>query len=229
MTITINQRLLLKILSFTIILVFILHVALNPLSEWFRIDNPMLQKLGRFLDLRGEANFPAWFSSGLLFLAAVLLAFCRSACAAKRPRDRPYFGSLALIFLYLSMDEMAVVHERLIWVVQSFVHLTGPLLFAWVVPYGVLMLVCVFVYWRFVFGLPPSIRTLVIVSGVVYVGAAFGMEMLEGIFANDKWTMEALMAVEDALEMTGIVLFIAALLRYLREVVNGVPVEFSIA
>lgn len=64
-------------------------------------------------DLDGEGNLPAWFSSIQLFCVSLLLAL--RGPGKLRPHGVPLLVPLlgAAVFLFLSMDETAQVHERL--------------------------------------------------------------------------------------------------------------------
>ena len=59
-----------------------------------------------------EANIPAWYSSAALLLAAMLLWIV--SAATKQRGGRPiYWRLLSLVFLALSIDEVAELHEQL--------------------------------------------------------------------------------------------------------------------
>jgi hypothetical protein len=62
-----------------------------------------------YLSVNGERNPVAWSHSALIFAAAFVCAV-RAAAATERRRT---FAALAAILVFLSLDEMLVVHERL--------------------------------------------------------------------------------------------------------------------
>lgn len=70
-------------------------------------------KVDHFYDLDQEANLPAWFSSMQLFCVAAVIALYGPR--ALRPLGVPVVVPLiaAAAFLFLSMDEIAQVHERI--------------------------------------------------------------------------------------------------------------------
>lgn len=70
-------------------------------------------KVDHLYDLDQEANIPAWFSSMQLFAVAALLSIFgpRRLPAIGVPVIVPLIAALA--FLFLSMDEIAGIHERL--------------------------------------------------------------------------------------------------------------------
>jgi hypothetical protein len=172
----------------------------------------------RLLNVNRESTIPAWYSSGLLLAAAGLLAVIG---AARRRSDAPYarhWQALGLIFLYLSLDEAAEIHELFTRPMQD-TGVNGPLLFGWVIFGMVFALVVGLLYLRFVLALPRTTRNLVILAGVCYIGGALGVEMI----GANQWYIDdgtslrysAIGTVEEFMEMLGVSLFIYALLGFL--------------
>ncbi len=66
----------------------------------------------QLFDMDQEANIPAWFSSTKFFCIAALLGLYGPEALGRIgvPRFLPLLG--AIVFLFLSMDESAQVHER---------------------------------------------------------------------------------------------------------------------
>ena len=99
-----------------IIWLFILVVVVNAIGVFGRIVEELLDyegtsRLVALFHCGQEGNVTTWFSSMLLLVSAALLALI---AAGKRKLGQPYTGhwaGLALIFLYLSLDEAARIHE----------------------------------------------------------------------------------------------------------------------
>ena len=92
------------------------------------------------------------------------------------------------------------------------------LLYAWVVPGLVLVGAVFLLYARFLWRLPPRTRWRFLVAGGLYVGGALGMELLGGklhteLGYNTPWYIAAAQ-LEEVLEMSGVIVFIDALLSY---------------
>lgn len=176
--------------------------------------------LTRLFDLDEEANLPTWFSSLLLLVAAVLLA--RIAADASRGNGAAhYWWVLAAGFALMSIDEVAMVHElfndpqRI-----SSASRSSPLLtYTWVVPYALLVAGLGIYFVRFLALLPLATRIRFIVAGGVYVGAALGLEFIEGFVVrlqgHDSIEDSLLTTMQELLEISGVILFIDALLRHL--------------
>ena len=90
------------------------------------------------------------------------------------------------------------------------------------------MVVFVFAYLRFLFGLPARTRRLFLVAGSLYVGGAIGIELVGGrhayLYGTQNMGYEMIVTFEEFLEMMGIVVFIYALMSYMAEHLNEIRV-----
>jgi hypothetical protein len=191
------------------------YLIYNVLDE--NADSVLIIVLDLF-SVNVEESLPTWYATLLLFGAAGLLAFITAAKFATQDAAAWRWAGLALVFVYLSMDEGAAIHEVVADVVQTRLTLTGYLFFAWQVVAAPLVILFVILYWRFLFRLPPRTRHLFILAGVVYIGGAL---VVEGISANRYYLDGGLTfaylviaTIEELSEMLGVVLFIYALLDY---------------
>jgi hypothetical protein len=171
--------------------------------------------LGPLFSLSYEGNLPSWYSAMLLFGCSVLLGL---AAADARRSSAPHprrWALLALVFLYMSLDEAAELHEHL----GGLLELHGALYFSWVVPAAVVVAVLGVAYLPFLRDLPVRTRWRFIVAGVIYVGGALLMELPLGWWTeragDDNLVYALLDFVEESLELAGTSLFLAALLDYL--------------
>ena len=178
-----------------------------------------LAQVRRQLNLEGEGNLTTWFSSATLVVCAYLLY----TIAWHRRRERDPFSThwilLALVFVFLSIDETAMLHEATIVPLHAMLHPSGIFTYAWVIPAIPLVGAFAFFNVRFVMSLPPPARVQFAVAGAVYVGGALGLEMVEGAIASSHGDKSLVMlftrSLEEILEMTGVLLFIRALLEYM--------------
>jgi hypothetical protein len=176
----------------------------------------------RLFDFNLENNVPTWFSALILAFAAVLLFIIYAHKKRNNIKPASYWLVLALIFVFLSMDESVQIHEEVANIVRPQLgnHDAGGFLYwAWVVPYSVSVMAVVAYFLRFVLNLPPLTRNLFFLSGIMYVGGALGLEFLEGYFFKlyglDHIYNRILYCVEELLEMCGVTVFIYALLHYM--------------
>src|ERR671937_1350595 len=116
-----------------------------------------------------EANVPSWFSSALLLTAAAVLALVAlDALARNAPWGRHWAG-LSLVYVVLSLDETAEIHERIGSWLRAHLNLHGPLHYAGVIPMLALALFVGIAYVQFLVALPAVTRTGVLASAAVYI------------------------------------------------------------
>jgi hypothetical protein len=175
--------------------------------------------LVRMFDLDTEANIPTWYSSSTLLLCAGLLTVIFLSKRRVRDPAARNWGWLAAVFLCLSLDEAAAIHEQAGYFFRDRLHAGGLLHFAWVIPGAILVAVFVLSFRKFLRDLPLDTRVRFVVAGAVYVGGALGLELVEGaVFesAGKNAVFHVLVLVEETLEMVGVLIFMDALLRYME-------------
>jgi hypothetical protein len=166
-----------------------------------------------------ENNVPTYFSSLLLLFCSVALLFAgRGGESSPYMRKRWYV--LSLVFLLLSMDEVAGIHELFTEPLRRAFHLSGLLYFGWVV-IAVPVLIVLFLYiLGFLKRLPARTARLFITSGIVYVLGSVGMEMLGGSYyahvGVENFACTLFATLEEGLETAGAILFLYSLLDYCR-------------
>lgn len=193
------------------------YLALVPVASPFLLK--VRESVIRLVWLDGECNIPSWFSSCLLFIASVLLGLIT---LAQRQRRDGFLGRwllLCLIFAFLSLDETAQLHELSIAPIRDSFHTSGYLLYPWIVPAGIVVALVGLSYLSFLAKLPRDTRRLFVAAAVIYVGGALGVEALSGRQASlegeHNLAYHMIITIEELLEMTGVVVFIYALLHYI--------------
>ena len=185
-----------------------------------------------FIDLfsvNAEETIPTWYATVQLFVSAVLLA---GITAVKYQNLHPYahhWAGLSLIFLYLSIDEGAVIHEIFSDALEVVYTPSGYLTFPWLIVFVPLVILIGLLYLRFLWHLPTRIRNLFILAGLCYIGGAVVVEAISAnrYFADGgvSFPYLAIATVEELLEMWGVALFIYALLSYMK--VEGITAVFT--
>jgi hypothetical protein len=195
------KHLLLFLLGFEVLLVlgFCIVWIIAPGFKWGPIS-PLL-------DIDRESSIPTWFSAIQLFAIGLLLLL--QARAAKQLRI--YLFILGLGFLFLSVDEAAAIHEKMIDAAKK-LNVQWLLLLtfkgshrAWMVPYVLLGLVFLFVGYRPLLFIWRNFRreALLVAIGLALFGlGGIGLEILSRDAASDtayNWTV----AGEEFFEMAG--------------------------
>lgn len=178
-----------------------------------------------------ESSIPTWYSSGLLLFCAILLAVIALAVRQNKDRYQRHWFGLALIFLYLSIDEAAAIHETVTTPLQESLDAGGYFYFAWVFVGIAFVGVVGMLYLKFLLRLPKRTQRLFILSGMTYIGGALGIEVISANqwYIDDGTSLKysAIATVEETFEMLGATLFIYALIRYLSEYIGELSIRFT--
>jgi len=167
-----------------------------------------------------ERNFPTMFGVYLFFTAALLCGAIAVSARMERRRWLHWAG-MGFVLLFMSVDDATELHEKLSTPLREALGTSGPLYFAWVIPYalGVLALGCCYMPWFF--RLPLRSRWLFAGAAVLFVGGALGVELIGSLHYQEygkNLVYYALWAtVEETLEFLGKILLIYALLDYMRQ------------
>lgn len=188
----------------------------NPIDEFF-ID---LLMRAFYVDL--EANIPTYFNTIILFIPALLLGIISAWKYSIKDKFKFHWIGLALIFLYLSMDEAAALHERLIKPVRAILNIyEGWFYFAWIIPGIVAVALFGLSYIRFFLNLNNRFKALFFFSLAIYIGGIIGGEMISGYFAQltglDNFNYAMFTSLEESLEYIGASMIIYSLLTYIKD------------
>ncbi len=197
------------------------------------IGNLLQPVLGEVVTLFGvgeDLSIPSWYSAILLLFASALVATI--AFAKRFSGDSRYIGRwavLAVIFLYLSNDEMLRLHERMSGTLLQPAldslgfEPTGVLSYPWIIVYAPLVAVFALAYLKFWLDLPSRIRFLFFAAGAIFVGGAIGAEMFNAWYDHTfgAGTIAGAMThLEELMEMLGVVVFVYALMSYIGSHLN---------
>lgn len=186
------------------------------------------------LNVRHEGSIPTLFSSTLLAIAATLLFAIARIERERGGRDARYWRFLALIFVYLAIDETAQLHETL-----NRFHIDDAGAFAvldrfpWVWFYGPLVLAFAIAYGRFLLRLPRDTAIVFVISGACFVGGALGIEVIGAHqivvehIGRDSLHYVVRGVLKELFMYGGVTLFIWCLLHRLRD--YGVPIRLRFA
>lgn len=161
-------------------------------------------------DVDEEENFPTWYSSFALLFSAGLLYAIASQKRLQQDRFARHWLGLSVIFLAMSIDEIAGMHEALNTVTE----------FPWTKPAAVVAAVVALIYLPFLIHLPKPTRIGFLLAGMLFAGGAIGVEHASDWYLEeqsmDSFGYSLLTGLEEGMEMFGVVLFINALLGYMQ-------------
>ncbi len=163
-------------------------------------------------DLNAEQSISSWFSSALLLIASGLAA----AIAVKTTTMTWRWAGLAAMLLLASIDETIAVHERLSEPVGNLLNISDSFPFAWVLPFIVIGAALFPTYLGLLRSLERQYQILFVLSAVIYLGGAVGLEIIGGFLLNifgSGVATELEVIVEESAEMLGMGLFISSLFQ----------------
>lgn len=214
------------VLLFIIMILMLMHLTTQGIRLFTGHDHQ--RGFAHQFNLGDENNIPTWFASSMLFLCSALLALIWLRTKQMAGLYSAHWFVLSITFFGLSVDESASLHEMILdpigiqvtsdWIREK-IQINGYFTFGWVIPATVFVIAFGLSYVGFLRYLPTATRWLFLLAGFIYVGGALGFEMLEAnewSSAGTKTLFYAVcVAIEEGLEMVGILIFIHALLSHL--------------
>lgn len=211
LTISLSSTLVQRVLGILVIALVIATFAAQ-LLKW----RGTALEVARFFDADVKVNFPTAFKVFALAAGALLAwAVSRVARVQNDPWAR-HWRLLAAVMAFVTLDEMAYVHQSLARFLSDHVDTTGILYYAWIIVYLPIALLIGVRFLPFVLALRSDLRTRLVASGILFAGGSGGVEMLKGHFASSEGenSLRFLLttALSDSLEMIGLAIFVGALL-----------------
>ncbi|GAB3384702.1 hypothetical protein [Lysobacter fragariae] len=210
-----------RTITWRLALVAMLLVATNMGMQAYRLFMHREHVFGlAMISLDGEHNLPSLFSTALLLSASGLLALITMLTRAHKAPDVSKWAILSIGFLLMGLDEDLALHELLIAPMRTLLggqHL-GIFFFAWVIP-GIFLVVGLGLFFlSFMLRLPRRTAIAFAISAAIYLGGALGVELVEGWWRENHayrdLIYQAMVSLEEGMEMAGVIAFIHALLRY---------------
>lgn len=178
------------------------------------------------VDVGRERNLPTAFSVVLLLASCMLAAVVSARARLERDPDASRWAILASGFAAMAYDEAFSVHERFIEPVRALLGREnaaelGALYYAWIVPGAALVVVVGVFFVGFLRRLPAWTRQRFLLAGALYLGGILVLEAIGGKydaqFGYENMGYAVICTAEEGLEMAGLLVFLAALMRVLRE------------
>lgn len=213
---------------------FLLLANLTALLMEHGLGHPEIWGLVPLFHFDREQNLPTFFSALMLLFSAALLLAAAHQARETGGKFLPW-ALLALVFAFLSIDEFASIHEKLDALIKFYVPTDGVLHYAWVAPYGVVVAALAVALGPWFFRLERKLQTLFFVSGALFVGGALGVEIIGGVYyssiADGEVTTtllgDLLASIEELGEMSGVAVFIYALLNHVSGKHDKIRLQFA--
>jgi hypothetical protein len=196
-------------------------------NYWFLTHN---------FDFDEKNNLPHAYKSVLLALCSGAIFLNARAQSRSGGAFVKHWWVLGWIFLALSIDEEVQIHQKTVaLMIAQFkgvdVDSTPNAKVFWVIPYLIFTAIFCAAYVGFWWKLPPRVRMLFAVAGVIYVSGAAFVEEIAHHYAKthgDTNVPYLLMTnVSEWMQMIGSILFLQALLRHLGSVAREASVRLK--
>ena len=219
MTIKIHPKLTVRFLSLIILALLLGNLFALIIKYGFHHD--YVFGLAPMFDMDNENSIPTLFSSLLMIIISFLCALIAKIFKSSNKFRYYTWLGLAIIFLFLCIDEFVSIHEHFTDPVREYLNLSGLLYFSWIVPYTIIVAIISIIYLPFLLTLHRNIRWKIALATIIFLSGALGMESLGGYYFelnnHIKDVIFALLAtIEEMLELSGLVIFIYALLSYIN-------------
>ena len=228
MQITIQPNAVAKIMLSIIGVLAFMH--LTQMGLYYYIDDRDVFTWIKLLDFDYEGNLPSLYSATAILFSAMLLAVITVHNKRAQQPYKAWLG-LCLIFIFLALDEGASIHEKIGDLTEEYYESSGYFYYEWLISYLVLLAIFLVSYVKFLFTIPKTIAIQFVIAGVMFVSGAVGFEMLgaEEADINNTNTVKysILYTTEELLEMTAIVVFVHALLKYIQLEVGAIQLSFE--
>lgn len=202
--------------------------------------NDVFGLVGLF-DFDHEKNIPTFYSSLTLMFSSALLLIIAFGKKGINSGYWLHWTGMAIIFMFLSIDEFAAIHELFDRPVSLALNVPGHINkeegasaypHLWVIPYGIFVIAFFLTYLRFLLDLPGRIKLLFFIAGLIYISGAIGCEMIWEIWydpGDDPTTISdgIITTIEELLEMAGIIVFIYTLLSYIKSEYRELKIKIS--
>jgi hypothetical protein len=202
------------------------HLGVNQNSGFFKL------LFVNVFNLDSERSIPTLF-------VVIEWLFCLTLLGLiayyKKKEHAPYLYwlGLAIVFVFLTIDESVAIHEVMMIPIRETLHTTGVLYYAWVIPYSAGIIFFMLVYVKFVFSLPVRTRNLFITAGTIFVTSAIGIELIESWNTYTQGSSGPyyhylfFVTVEEPLEMIGLAIFIYALIAYINTEMGQLQIQIG--
>ncbi len=177
-----------------------------------------------------EESLPTYFSAINLLFAGIILAIITNFKSKLNDPFTMQWKLLSILFVLLSIDEIAGFHEMTIDPLVRAYHLSGYMRFPWVFLGLIFMTGFSMYYFQFLKALPKPYIKGFFCSCLIFLSGSIGLETLSAkIFISLEQSPKDLMynlvtTLEESCEMIGIIMFINVLLSYLKSM--NIPINF---
>jgi hypothetical protein len=205
-------------LIFTVLV--ILHLILQYLNMVvYQEQHGLIFELSNRFDFDDEVSLPSWYSFIILFLVSASAAF--AYLLENSPKKRFAWLVLAILYLLMSIDEAAGLHEFVLQTMHNIYYLDqDPLVSknAWwlALPF---ILIAISALGIMVYkALPRRTVSLMAIGIVLFMIGAVAIDALTATVPLQTYANQGLLvALEESLEIIGTLIILYAILMYIEQ------------
>ncbi len=213
-----------------VIIILVLADIIGQISKIYWDHRSLCGFVGLF-DGEQHGGVPHWFKAMLMLIISVTLFFIYLIQKSEQSHFKNHWLFLSLGVFLMNIIQSADIHNALSPCIRSALGAGGWFYFAWVIPGMVIVMVVGLLYLHFFIKLPPRMRFLFFLAGLIYVIGAIGFEMATSYYyvhyGMDNFGYAGLSAIHEALKMVGLVIFIYPLMDFLESKRSTIKLFFS--
>lgn len=203
----------------------LLHVFFWALFHFAGLNQVIF--LRELFDLDLEVSIPTWYAQTQLLAAGVIAAILMlNHHARKDSSGARNWLLVALLCLFLSIDEGSGVHEQLIGIIRD-QRLIGSSVNPWIIYATIILLIVGVIFVRFFLGLPRRTKFLLAMAATIFVSGAFMVDMISGGYVENTGLHKLFfIPLEEGLELAGASLLVYTLADYAKQTKSKLTLDF---
>lgn len=212
---------------------FLVLASIGGQLSKFMLEHDYLKGFVPLFNVDNERNIPTFFSVLLMIFAALLLSLIAMLNSKRKAPHVQKWIVLSIGFIFMAYDEAFQVHELLTVPIRNFLGNSdlGVFYYAWVVPAIALIFILALYFLQFLLHLPAKNRFAFLLAATLYLGGCIGFGMIGAnyceLHGKDNLTYSMVTAIEESLEMAGLIVFVYALLTYIADNYTALRFRFD--
>jgi hypothetical protein len=210
--------------------IMLLLLALHLLFRTVEIDDWDYWELVGLFDMDSEISLFTWYSTTILLFVPSILLFYIGYIKYKAGEKLSWgWFLLGSVFLFLSIDDGAMIHEKLSTLnrvvgLQDVLDNIAPNLFAWSwwIIYLPIIVVLAILLGRWFITLPLRTKILMVSAVIIAILGQVGMEAISGFITNStgEYVGPVWRGLQKFVGRTGLSLFLFATVDYILSTPN---------
>jgi hypothetical protein len=227
-----NQRLVVLVMAIIAVILVSISAVVSPqgdelLEKKASLSYSIMSEPSRVFNIDQEANIPTWFTAGVALYLAMMAAMIASVVKSQGKKMAWAWRGVALMGIYIAMDEVAGFHELAIDPIRDNWEISPWLYQAWIIPAIILVISISILYFRFFWKLPFYTKFYLVIGTFVYLMGAIGVEAVGGFVLTTQglndWYVQ-LAHIEEFMEMMGLIIILYSVVEYARRELKSMTV-----